>query len=539
MHFATQWAIATLFGLIAAAMPPLAGAQVLRWASQGDMQTLDPHAQNDALSNSLNAHVYERLTARDEGLALVPGLAQRWEQVDGLTWRFTLRAGVRFHDGALLSADDVVFSVLRAQHANSGIAQYARALGTPARLAADTVEFKLTKPNPVLLDHVDAVFIMNKAWSAAHGVAVPFSRKEGQTSYALHHANGTGAYTLVRREPDVRTTFTRNAKYWAELPGNVQEVVFTPISNAAARSAALLSGAVDLVIDPAPQDLQALAQASDLRLRSGVENRVIFLGFDQQRDELLYSSAKGRNPFKELTVRQAMAHAIDAQALHTYTMRRQSVLTGCLTPSPLACAGIPELDANRPAFDLVRARALLAQAGYPQGFEVTLDCPNNRYLNDEALCVAIAGMLAKINIKVRVNAMPRAQFFAKLEKLDSSFYLLGWGGAETDAQPTMDPLMHSYDAATGRGDENSGRFSDPALDALIDAAAVEANPVKRKDLVRQALLLHHSQLYHLVLHRQMLTWAMHRTIDAQPAANNHMRSWLVRMKPNAVAATVQ
>ncbi len=182
---------------------------------------------------------------------------------------------------------------------------------------------------------------------------------------------------------------------------------------------------------------------------------------------------------------------------------------------------------------------MLVQAGYPQGLDITLDCPNNRYLNDEALCVAIASMLARVNIKVRVNAMPRALFFAKLEKLDTSFYLLGWGGAETDAQPTMDPLMHSYDAATGKGDNNYGRFSDPQLDALIDAAAVEVTPAKRKNLVRQALLLHQSQLYHLVLHRQMLTWAMRRRVDAQPAANNHLRSWLVRVRPDGRPATTQ
>lgn len=404
MNFAKCWMLATVLLLVA--MPYAATAQTLRWASPGDMQTLDPHAQNDALSNSLNAHLYERLTARDDSLALVPGLAQRWEQLDGLTWRFYLRSGVRFHDGTALDADDVVFSVQRAQHANSGIAQYARALGTPSKLAPGVVEFKLAKPNPVLLDHANAVFIMSKAWCVAHGVSVPFSRKEGQESYALRNANGTGPFVLVRREPDIRTTFTRNAQYWAQVPGNVKDMVFTPIGSTAARNAALLSGAVDLVIDPAPQDLESLAKMVDIQLRSGVENRVVFLGFDQQRDELLYSSTKGSNPLKDLRVRQAMAHAIDAQALHTYVMRKQSVITGCMTPSPLACVDVPELDAHRPAFDLPRARALLAQAGYPQGFEITLDCPNNRYLNDEALCVAMATMLAKVNIKVRVNAMP-------------------------------------------------------------------------------------------------------------------------------------
>jgi peptide/nickel transport system substrate-binding protein len=534
MNNANSWLLAAL--LLLATMPYTATAQTLRWASQGDMQTLDPHAQNDALSNSLNAHLYKRLTARDEKLALVPGLAQRWEQVDGLTWRFYLRSGVRFHDGTALDADDVVFSVQRAQHANSGIAQYARALGAPAKLAPGVVEFKLTKPNPVLLDHADAVFIMSKAWCVAHGVAIPLSRKEGQETYALRNANGTGPFILVRREPDVRTVFTRNGQYWAQVPGNVKEMVFTPIGSAAARNAALLSGAVDLVIDPAPQDLEPLAKMPDIQLRTGVENRVIFLGFDQQRDELLYSSTKGRNPLKDLRVRQAMAHAIDAQALHTYVMRKQSVVTGCMTPSPLACIDVPELDANRLAYDLTRARALLVQAGYPQGFDITLDCPNNRYLNDEALCAAMASMLAKVNIKVRVNAMPRAQFFAKLEKLDTSFYLLGWGGAETDARPTMDPLMHSFDAASGRGDDNNGRFSDPKLDTLIESAATEVNVDKRKELVRQALLLHHGNVYHLVLHRQMLTWAMRRTVSVEPAANNHLRSWLVRINPAGVAA---
>lgn len=539
MRIAIIDVLAVFVGLAMTALPCTTTAQTLRWASQGDMQTLDPHAQNDALSNSMNAHLYERLTARDEKLALVPGLAQRWEQVDGLTWRFYLRSGVRFHDGTPLDADDVVFSVLRAQHANSGIAQYARAMGIPLKLAPGVVEFKLTKPNPVLLDHADAVFIMSKAWCMAHGVSAPLSRKDGQESYALRNANGTGPFTLTRREPDIRTTFASNAQYWAQVPGNVREVVFTPISSAAARNAALLSGAVDLVIDPVPQDLESLAQRADIQLRSGVENRVIFLGFDQQREELLYSSTKGRNPFKDLRVRQAMAHAIDARALHTYVMRKQSVVTGCMTPSPLACNDAPELDAHRPAFDLARARALLTQAGYPQGFEITLDCPNNRYLNDEALCVAIANMLAKVNIKVRVNAMPRSQFFTKLEKLDTSFYLLGWGGAETDAQPTMDPLMHTFDATSGRGDDNYGRFSDLNLDVLIQAAAVETDAVKRKALVRQALLLHHGNIYHLVLHRQMLTWAMRRHVSAEPAANNHLRSWLVRINPDGASTMVQ
>lgn len=506
-----------------------AWSATLRWTAPSDALSLDPHAQNDVLSNSLNAHIYERLTARDENLALIPGLAMGWKQVNALTWHFQLRTGVQFQDGSALTGDDVVFSIQRAQHPTSSIAQYARGLGTPRHLGHGLIELKLQRPNPVLLDHVDAVPIMSRDWSRVHGVMSPLSIKNHEESYAKHHAMGTGPYVLTSRQPDSLTVMNRFEGYWNRIAGNVDRLEFIPIANPLTRTAALVKGEVDLVTAPAATDLNRLKATPGVLLRSTMENRVVFLGFDQQRDELLYSNVKGKNPLKDVRVRMAISHAIDRDAIRSVVLRNQGTATACMLPSPLTCQTIPELEARSPAFDPARSRQLLKDAGYPQGFAFTLDCPNDRNVNDEALCVAMAGMLAKVGIDLRINTMPRSQFYPKLDRFETSAYLMAWGGAELDAQPTMDPLMHSYDASTGLGDVNFGRFSDPGLDALIEASAIEVNPVKRTEMIRKAVLRHQSQAYNVVLYRQALTWAMREGVDAAPVGNNHVRAWLVKV----------
>ena len=506
-------------------------AATLRWAPPADALSLDPHAQNEVMSNSLNAHIYERLVTRDAQLALVPGLARSWTQVNALTWRFQLRPNVRFHDGSPLTGEDVVFSIQRAQHPASAVAQYARGLGRAVHLGKGLIEFRLNKPNPVFLDHADAVQIMSLPWARAHGVMVPLSLKAKQENHAKHNAMGTGPYTVISREPDTQTVLKRFPGYWTRVPGNVETLVVKPIANAFTRTAALVSGEVDLVTAPAATDLQRLGTTAGLVVRQTPENRVVFLGFDQARDELLYSDVKGKNPFKDRRVRQALAQAIDIQSIQKIILRDQGVPTGCLLPSALTCARTPELDASQPGFDLTAARRLLDEAGYPKGFSFTLDCPNDRNVNDEALCVALAGMLSRVGITMRVQTMPRSQFFPKLDRLDSSAYLMAWGGAELDPQPTMDPIMHSFNEATGQGDVNFGRFADAELDALIDASAVETAPAVRQRQIRAALMRHQTQLYHLTLYRQKLAWAMRKGVEAQPVANNHMRAWLVKLAP--------
>jgi peptide/nickel transport system substrate-binding protein len=505
-------------------------AKTLRWASQGDPQTADPYSQNEGLTNMFSQSVHDTLVMRDNALKLVPGLAVSWQQVNATTWRFNLRRGVKFHDGSPLTADDVVFSYERAQHPNSQLRQYAVPVGKPRKVDEHTVEFVQDKPNPITLEHATTIYIMSKAWAEKNKVERPLDFKAKEETFASRNANGTGAWMLVSREPGVKTVLRRNPDWWGaregRASGNVTEVVYTQVSADATRTAALLSGQIDFVLDPPPQDLARLEASKDTKVVRGQENRIIFFGFDQLRDELLYSDVKGRNPFKDVRVRQAVYHAIDIDALRARTMRGSALPTGGMTPSTLPSS--PEIEQRLP-FDPARARQLLADAGYPNGFEVTLDCPNNRYVNDEEICIAVAAMLTRVGIQTKVTAMPRATYFPKLEKFDTSFFMLGWGGAITDAQTTLSPVLRSPDEKTGNGSFNYGRYVNPRLDALIDAAAVEMNPEKRRQIVWDALKEHNAQVHHVPLHRQMIPWAMRRNVTVVHRADNVLNMESVRM----------
>jgi peptide/nickel transport system substrate-binding protein len=508
------------------ALAPAAHAKPFRWSSAGDPQTSDPYSQNESLTNLFAQQVHDTLVMRDKQLNIVPGLARAWSQVNNTTWRFQLRPGVKFHDGSPFNADDVVFSIERAQHAHSQIRQYANLVGKPRKIDDMTIELVQQVPNPVLLHHLGTVFIMSKAWAAKHKVEAPLDYKNKQDSYAARHANGTGPWILVSREPDVRTVLRRNQDWWGKHEGNVTEITYLPIRSDATRSAALLSGQVDFVLDPPPQDLARLRSNPAYKVVEGMENRVVFFGFDQHRDELVNSNIKGRNPFKDKRVRQAVYQAIDIEAIRAKTMRGSALPTGGITPA--ASASNAEAEKRLP-HDPARARQLLAEAGYPSGFEVGMDCPNNRYINDEEICVAVVGMLARIGIQAKLATLPRATYFPKLEKLETSFYMLGWGGAITDAQTTLSPVLRSYDKASGNGSFNYGRYSNAKLDALIDAAASEMNTDKRREIIRQALAEHNDNIHHVPLHRQVIPWAMRSNVHVVHRADNWLMGEWVRI----------
>ena len=504
----------------AAAAAGAAQAKTFRWASQGDPQTADPHSQNEGLTNLMAQQVYGTLVMRDKRLGLAPGLAESWTRVNDTTWRFNLRRGARFSDGTPFTADDVVFSIERAQHPNSQLRQYSNLLGKATRIDDYTVELTQKDPNPILLEHATTIFIMSKAWSVKHKVERPLDYKSGEDSHAARHAMGAGPWMLVTREPDVKTVLKRNPYWWGKFEGNVTEIVYMPIRSEATRTAALFSGQVDFVLDPPVQDIARIKANKELKVVEGTENRVVFLGFDQQRDELLYSNVKGKNPFKDKRVRQAVYQAIDVQALHSKIMRGLSAPTGGITPSILASN--PEAEKRRP-YDPNAAKKLLVDAGYPNGFEVGMNCPNNRYINDEAICTAVVGMLGRIGITVKLTTQPRATYFPRLEKYDTSFFMLGWGGAITDAQTMLSPVLRSYDKASGQGSVNYGRYLDPKLDALIDGAAREMDAEKRKELIRQAIAQHNDNIYNVPLHRQVIPWAMRANVHVVHRADN----WLI------------
>ncbi len=501
------------------AVAPIAHAQTLRWASQGDPQTMDPHSQNESMTNMMNGQVYEKLVNRDKQLGIVPALATEWQQVSPTLWRFKLRPGVRFHDGTPFNADDVVFSMERGAAPTSTINQYATAVGKPRKVDDLTVEFQLAAPNPIFLQHLETLWIMSKVWSEKNRVTRPLDFKNKEESYAGLNANGTGPYMLVSRAPGIKTVYKRNPNWWGRFEGNVQEIVYTPIGNDATRLAALVSGEIDFVLDPAPRDIARLRNTAGVKIIDGPENRIVFIGMDQFRDKLLYGSVPGdRNPFKDQRVRRAMYQAIDIETMKTKLMNGLAVPTGGLTPSPLGAYNDAEIESRLP-YDLAAARKLMADAGFADGFEVTLDCPNNRYINDEEICIALAGMWAQLKIKVKVNAQPRATYFPKIEKQDTSLYMLGWGGAITDAETTFTPVLRNR-GEKGVGYWNFGGVKDDKFDALAAQSSVEPDAKKREGLIKAALREYKEQVHVIPLHRQVIPWAARSNVSAVHRADN-------------------
>ncbi len=271
-----------------------------------------------------------------------------------------------------------------------------------------------------------------------------------------------------------------------------------------------------------------LKQDKKIKVVEGNENRTMFLGMDQWRDELLYSNVKGKNPFKDKRVREAVQLAIDVQAIKTQVVRGLSIPTAVMFAPQVA--GYPkDLDKVKPV-DRERAKKLLAEAGYPNGFEVTLDCPNNRYIADEKICVAIAGMLAQINIKVKVNAMPRAQYFPKIQNNDTSFYMLGWGVPTFDAQYSVQSLLRTVVPKTADGDYNLGKYSNAKVDAAIDQMKTEVDPAKRAALAREVTKIHMDEVGHIPLHHQVIPWAMGANVTVVHRADNRLTVKWVTVK---------
>ena len=527
-HFA---AVAALAIALAA---PLADAKTLRWSSQGDYLTADPMAQNEILTNSINGHVYESLLVRGKKLELLPGLAVSWKQTSPTTWVFNLRKGVKFTDGTDFTADDVVFSIKRNQGPTSNFRVYGNAVGEPKKIDAHTVEFTTPVPNPTMLEMVtNSLFIMSKAWCEKNNTvkAQDFTNKE--ESYAARNAMGTGPYILVLRDPDVKSTFKKNPNWWGlkekgYFDGNVDEIVYTPVKEGGTRMAALLANNLDFILDPAVQDIDRLKQDKQVKVYDGRENRIIFFGMDQARDELLYSSVKGKNPFKDKRVRQAFYQAIDVNAINKTVMRGLSVPTAVILPNPTVM-GIPKEMDKRYPYDVAAANKLMADAGYANGFDLTIDCPNNRYINDEKICIAVAGMLSKIGVNAKVNAIPRAQYFPKAQKMDVSMYMLGWGGGATDAMFTLQPVLHSRNDK-GDGDYNWGNYKDEKFDALIDEAKGDMDLKRRMQTIIKAMQHHHDNVFHIPLHLQVIPWASRAGVEVTHRADNWLQATWVKIK---------
>jgi peptide/nickel transport system substrate-binding protein len=522
--------LAAVAAVALAALVMPASAKTLRYANQGDLKSLDPYTVNETTTNAHLGNVYEGLTRRGKDLAVAPGLAERWEILEPTRWRFYLRKGDKFANGEDFTADDVIFSADRVRATGSNFTTRLARDAKLVKIDDHTVDFILTSPNPILNAQWDTWYIMSKKWAEANNAVAPTPAAATAPSYAALNANGTGPFRIESHQPGVKTVFKPNAGWWGKPEHNLTEVIFTPINSDATRVAALLSGEVD-IIEPVPiQDIQRVNASANAQVLTGPELRTIFLGFDQTRDELLESSVKGKNPFKDVRVREAFYKAVDIEAIKTRVMR------GLATPSPLMIA--PELfslskDFTRPKLDPDGAKKLLADAGYPNGFEVGMDCPNDRYVNDGPICQAVVGMLARIGIKVNLNAQPKAQYFAKVLKsggYKTSFYLLGWTPGTLDSHNVLFDIMGCRDdAASSRGESNLGNYCNKKLDALTDQILVEVDPAKRNGLIKQAFQIGFDDYGYIPLHQQSLAWGVAKSVKvAQRADNSVLLYWITK-----------
>jgi peptide/nickel transport system substrate-binding protein len=524
-HSATVLA-AVIVGLATTA----ATAKTLRYTSQDDPQTLDPHSASLLPSTRVTAQVYEGLVFRDSNFRLIPWLAVSWSQPDARTWRFKLRPNVKFHDGTPFTADDVVFSAGRALHPLSQLKVSLQGVASAKKIDDLTVEFVMKEPNPVLLNHLFNFRIMSKQWSIKNKSETPQNYRENEDTFASRNTNGTGPFKVTLRQPDIKTVLVANENWWnkgAADKGNLTQVEMLPVKSNATRAAALLSGEVDFVIDPPPQDIARLKSSAAVKVLEGQEARVQYLAFDTSRNELVYSDIKGRNPLKDVRVRQAIAHAIDINAIRDKVMRGMAVPIGTII-TPGVQGYSKEADKRLP-FDKVKAKKLLAEAGYANGFAITLDCANNQPPAD--ICQAIPPMLAQIGIRVTPNVVPQAAYYPKIQKLDTSMYLLSWTTSTYDALVTLQSLLHSYSGAQdGNGDSNYHRYSNPQMDALIGKIKVENDLKKLDNIIREALLLSNSDVALLPLHQPQVPWAMRKNVDAVFAPSNV--AYLYRFRVN-------
>lgn len=527
-----QALITIAFASLMALAADAASAQTLRYANQGDLKSLDPYTLNETTTIAHHGQVYEGLTARDKDLSIIPGLAESWETPEPTRWRFHLRKGVKFHNGDPLTADDVVFSAERVRAKGSNFASRVPSDAKVVKIDDYTVDFILTVPNPILNSQWDTWYIMDKKWCEENNAVAPTPAAAASPSFASLHENGTGAFIIESHQPGVKTVFKPNPNWWQKPEHNLKEIIFTPIASDATRVAALLSGEVDL-IEPVPvQDISRVNSSSNATVMTGPEIRTIFLGMDQVRDELLFSNIKGKNPFKDVRVREAFYKAIDIELIKTRVMR------GLSTPSALMIA--PQLfklsgDFTRPKYDADGAKKLLTEAGYPDGFEVGMDCPNDRYVNDAAICQAVVGMLARIGIKVNLLAQPKALYFAKILKsgnFNSSFYMLGWTPGTLDSHNVLYEIMGCRDnPASSRGDTNVGGYCNKDFDALTDKVLQETDATKRDLLIKAAFEISAKDYAYIPLHQQALAWGVSKKIKlVQRPDNQVLPYWITKQE---------
>lgn len=502
-----------------------ASAADIKIGLAAEPSALDPHYHVITVNQQVVTHVFEPLVSTAPDFSLRPGLAESWRPIDPTTWEIKLRKGVKFHDGSAFDANDVIFTYCRipnVPNSPSPLTIYTKAVKHIEAKDSHTLIFKTATPYPLLPTEMASVPIISDG--LINGEKMTFSESGCKIAQKWpltddfnngKNAIGTGPFKFSQFVRGDRTVFKRNDAYWGKKPV-WDSITLRPITNSGSRVAALFSGDVDFIERPPTQDLPRIQTDTRFRVEGGVSARVIFLGMDQARDNPPGVKADGKNPFKDERVRKAVSLAIDRPAII------QKVMGGYAKPAQqlLSKEFFGSNTSMQPlSVDIEQAKRLLTEAGYPNGFEVTLSTPNDRYINDAQVAQAVANMLTKIGIKTNVEAMNSSTFFSRRGKYDFGMYLSGWSAQTGEMSSPLRSLVGTRNTDKGWGTSNLARFSDPGLDALIEQALATVDDTKRRVLLAEASKRSIEKMAVVPLHYEIASWAMKSSLTYKPRAD--------------------
>lgn len=504
-----------------------ADAKTLKWGAAREIASLDPYSFGETFTLSVLNHVYEGLVRYTGDLKIEPALAESWETVSPTTWRFKLRKGVTFHNGNPFTADDVLASLARVTHETSPLKGNLPAYKSSRKIDDHTVEIEVNGPYPLLLNDLTNIYILDKEWMEANNTSLPTDSGKGIKGYATDNANGTGPFVIESRRADAKTVFAANPKWWDKPRHNITKIEFTPITSAATRVAALLSGEIDFTNVAPLQDLPRLAASPDIKVLQTNELRTVIFAFNL-KDKLFESDVTDKNPLQDKRVREALYRAIDIDAVQKRAMRGLSRNTGAIV-APAIPGYTPAQDARLP-FDADGAKKLLAEAGYPNGFSFQMNCQSDGLVNEEEFCQAVASMWSRVGLKPNLSLGPRSQQTPKRVKGEFDVISFGWANEPMiDAYSILVQVVRSKSGSGGVF--NWGNWGRPNIDALIDKAGVELDNTKRIALMSEALMLVKNDHLFIPMHNQPMAWAMRGNIGTMvQASDNKPRLWLTMMK---------
>lgn len=496
-----------LAAMMAAGLCASVNAADITVAYDADPVSLDIQEQLSGATLQVSHMVFDPLVRYTQELEFEPRLASKWERVDDHTFRFHLREGVKFHSGNTMTADDVVWTFNRLK-ASPDFKAIFEPFEKMVKVDDNTVDIVSKGTYPLVLQTATYIFPMDSKFYTGQtedGKDKAEIVKHGN-SYASTNASGTGPFTITSREQGVKTEFKRFADYWdKDSKGNVDHLTLVPIKENATRVAALLSGDVDMIAPVAPNDLKRVDSADGVDLVTLPGTRIIEFQLNQNANPAL----------KDVRVRQAIVYAINNEGIAKKIMR--GFATAAAQQSPTGYAGHnPEL---KPRFDLDKAKALMKEAGYEDGFELSMIAPNNRYVNDAKIAQAAASMLAKIGIKVDLKTMPKAQYWPEFDKCAADMLMIGWHADTEDSANFTEFLAMTRNEETGQGQYNCGHYSNPEVDKLVTDANVETDPAKRAALLQKVETTLYNDAAFVPLHWQNLAWGAKSNVDIKPIVN--------------------